>query len=75
MENVRLGSDVLFGSTRLAGATIGLVCNHASVDVGFVHVVDADLKAYFDSIPHDRLMALVKGSISVSRWIVTPRRS
>jgi uncharacterized protein YbbC (DUF1343 family) len=40
VENVRLGSDVLFGSTRLAGATIGLVCNHASVDVGFVHVVD-----------------------------------
>jgi RNA-directed DNA polymerase len=34
---------------------------------GYTHVVDADLKSYFDTIPHDRLMALVKGSISDSR--------
>ena len=34
---------------------------------GFTHVVDADLKSYFDTIPHDRLMALVAGSISDGR--------
>ena len=37
---VRLGSDLLFSSSRLRGARIGVVCNHASVDRGFVHVLD-----------------------------------
>jgi len=34
---------------------------------GYTHVVDADLKAQFDTIPHDRVMALVEGSISDGR--------
>ena len=37
---VRLGTDVLLASPRLRGKRVGIVCNHASVDVGFEHIVD-----------------------------------
>jgi uncharacterized protein YbbC (DUF1343 family) len=38
--SVRLGSDVLLCSNRLKGARLGVVCNHASIDRGFLHVID-----------------------------------
>ena len=34
---------------------------------GYTHVVDADLKSYFDTIPHERLMARVEERISDGR--------
>ena len=34
---------------------------------GYTFVVDADLQAYFDTIPHDRLMARVESKISDGR--------
>ena len=34
---------------------------------GYCHVVDADLKSYFDSIPHERLMERVSAKISDGR--------
>jgi uncharacterized protein YbbC (DUF1343 family) len=37
---VRLGSNVLLASGRLAGQRVGVVCNHASLDRGFLHIVD-----------------------------------
>ena len=45
MEDVRLGSDVLLASERLQGARVGVVCNHASVNRRFEHVVDCLLRA------------------------------
>jgi uncharacterized protein YbbC (DUF1343 family) len=37
---VRLGSDVLLESRRLRSARVGVVCNHASVDRGFAHIIE-----------------------------------
>jgi uncharacterized protein YbbC (DUF1343 family) len=37
---VRLGSEVLLDSGRLRGARVGIVCNHASIDGRFRHIVD-----------------------------------
>jgi RNA-directed DNA polymerase len=34
---------------------------------GYVHVVDADLKSYFDTIPQDRLLALVANKVADRR--------
>jgi uncharacterized protein YbbC (DUF1343 family) len=43
--HVRLGTDLLISSGRLRGARVGIVCNHASIDYGFAHVVDRLAKA------------------------------
>src|SRR5208283_3557899 len=43
------------------------------LDAGYVHTVDADLKSYFDTIPKDRLMALVGRKVSDGRILALVR--
>lgn len=64
--------DVTFAE-RSYGFRRGRGCHHALEQVeawlneGYVYVVDADLKSYFDTIPHDRLMDRVRERVSDSR--------
>lgn len=37
------------------------------IKAGYVHVVDADLKGYFDSIPHDRLLMRLQEKVADGR--------
>lgn len=59
--------DRSFGFRRGRGCHGALRQVEALLDAGYVYVVDADLKSYFDTIPKDRLMALVRKQISDSR--------
>lgn len=44
------------------------------LQAGHVWVVDADLKSYFDTIPHDRLLALVKARVADGRVLALVER-
>jgi len=64
--------DVTFAEHSY-GFRHGRGCHHALeriealLNEGYVHVVDADLKSYFDMIPKDRLMSRVRERVSDSR--------
>jgi RNA-directed DNA polymerase len=65
-----------YGFRPKRGAKDALRHVRRAINDGFVHVVDADLKGYFDSIPHDRLMELVEQRVSdqkvlrvVDQWL------
>lgn len=55
-----------FGFRRGRGCHDALRCVEKLLVDGYVFVVDADLKGYFDTIPKDRLLTLVKQKVSDS---------
>ena len=58
-----------FGFRHGVGAPDALRIVEQKLQEGYVYVVDADLKGYFDTIPKDRLLALVQEHISDSRML------
>ena len=58
-----------FGFRHGRGAHDALRIVEQKLQEGYVYVVDADLKGYFDTIPKDRLLMLIKAHISDSRML------
>ena len=56
--------DMSYGFRPGRGAKDALKQVDGLIKDGYTHVVDADIKGYFDNIPHDKLMALVEESIA-----------
>jgi RNA-directed DNA polymerase len=56
--------DVSYGFRPERGAKDALREVDKLIKQGYTFVVDADIKGYFDAIPHDKLMSRVKESIS-----------
>jgi RNA-directed DNA polymerase len=56
-----------YGFRRGRGCHHALERIEALLNEGYVHIVDADLKSYFDTIPKDRLMSRVRTRVSDSR--------
>ena len=56
-----------FGFRRGRGCHDALRVVEEKLEAGYVYVVDADLKGYFDTIPKDRLLAMVNEQISDRR--------
>lgn len=56
-----------FGFRHGRGCHDALRCVEELLDAGYVYVVDADLKGYFETIPKDRLLARVQQQISDRR--------
>jgi RNA-directed DNA polymerase len=56
-----------FGFRHGRGCHDALRCVEELLEAGYVYVVDADLKGYFDTIPKDRLLEIVRQKISDHR--------
>ena len=56
-----------FGFRHGRGCHDALRCVEELLEAGYVYVVDADLKSYFETIPKDRLLEIVRRKISDRR--------
>lgn len=61
--------DMSFGFRPKRGAQMAIAEVNRLINEGYTWVVDADLQAYFDTIPHEKLMAKVEKRISDGRVI------
>jgi RNA-directed DNA polymerase len=59
--------DSAYGYRPARGAVDAVKEVHRHICRGYTDVVDADLSRYFDSIPHDALLARVDGGNDVGR--------
>ena len=71
--------DCSYGFRPERSAHQALEAIHANLAAGYREVYDADLQGYFDSIPHDKLMACLRMRISdrtvlklIRMWLETP---
>ncbi len=71
--------DVSYGYRPRRSARDALEAIQSGLEQGRTAVLDADLKGYFDSIPHDKLMACVEMRISdgsvlklIRQWLRAP---
>jgi RNA-directed DNA polymerase len=71
--------DSSFGFRPGKSAQQALDALRSHVQAGLVQVYDADLQAYFDTIPHDRLLAAVRKRVVdrsvlnlIRRWLEAP---
>jgi RNA-directed DNA polymerase len=60
-------SDSSYGFRHGRGCHHALERVEALLEEGYVYVVDADLKSYFDTIPHERLLDRVREKVSDRR--------
>jgi RNA-directed DNA polymerase len=60
----RMFLDTSYGFRPGRSAKDALKEVEKNLNEGYTHVVDADIKGYFDNIPHHKLMDRVKGSIA-----------
>ena len=72
-------ADCSFGFRPGRSAHQALDCIAENLKQGFVQVYDADLRGYFDSIPHDKLMACLEKRIAdrsvlklIRMWLRAP---